>query len=315
MTPEGPNVVISRCINIEAVRYDGGIIHDAFAEVLGKYVNYIPVCPEVGIGLSIPRQTLRLVRERDEVRLMQPATGRDFTAEMREFSAQFLDSIEDVDGFLLKSRSPSSGVSGVKIYPSLDKSAHVGTGSGLFAAEVLKRFPHHPIEDEGRLHDRDLRNHFLMKLFAYHDFRMFKKNVRGMKDLVAFHTRYKLVYSAYSQKHARIMGRVIANHEHRPLQDVVRAYDNEFVQLFDRRPSYRSHINVLMHALGHVTDSIAPAERRHFLGLLDKYGNKWIPVTVPIEVMRNHLLRIGNEYLLGQKYFNPYPEELLYFTS
>lgn len=312
---EKPNVVISRCINIEAVRYDGGIIRDKFAEVLGRHVHYIPVCPEVSIGLGIPRQTLRLVQEHNVIRLMQPATGNDYTEQMNVFTEQFLDSLRDIDGFLLKSRSPSSGISGVKIYQSLERSAPIGTGSGLFAAGVLQRYPHHPVEDEGRLNDPDLRSHFLMKLFAYHEFRILKGGLREMKDLIDFHTRYKLIYAAYSQARAKALGRIIANHEHLGLPDLLSAYEDEFVRLFSRNPSYRSHINILMHALGYVSESLSPAEKKHFLGLLDKYGNKWIPVTVPLEVLRNHLLRVNNEYLLGQKYLNPYPEELLYFSS
>ncbi|MGE5238870.1 MAG: YbgA family protein [Chloroflexota bacterium] len=307
-----PNVVISRCINIEAVRYDGGIIRDAFAERLGKYVRYIPVCPEVEIGLGVPRATLRIIKEADGLHLVQPATGMDFTGEMNSFAERFLISLRDVDGFLLKSKSPSSGFSGVKIFQSVDKSSHIGVGKGLFALKVVEMFPHLPIEDEGRLHDPEIRNHFLTRLFTLHDFRVLKKRIGGMRDIVGFHTRYKLILMAYSQRKLNDMGRLIANHEHLPVDEVVERYQVLLQDLFQRKASHRSHINILMHALGYFSEKLSRGEKRHFLDLLDKYGNKWIPLTVPLEVMRNYIYRFGNEYLAGQKYFNPYPEELLY---
>ncbi len=307
-----PTVVISRCINLEAVRYDGGIIKNAFAEALGKYVTYIPVCPEVEIGLGIPRATLRLIKRDGQLRLVQPATGKDFTEDMNSFSDRFLSSLSDVDGFLLKSKSPSSGFSGVKIYRSSDKSSPIGTGKGLFALKVVERFSSLPIEDEGRLNDRDIRSHFLTRLFALRDFRNLKEKVTKMRNLIEFHTRYKLISMAYSQKLANEMGRIIANHEHLPLPEVLERYEDRFCLLFGKKASYRAHINVLMHALGYFSDRLSREEKRHFLDLLDKYGNRWIPITVPLEVMRNYVYRFKNEYLMNQRYFNPYPEELLY---
>lgn len=127
-----PNIVLSRCINIEAVRYDGGITNNEFARILGKYVNYITVCPEVSIGLGVPRDPIIIIKENDYYKLYQPKTSLDLTNAMEEFSDRFLNSLIDIDGFLLRSKSPSCGVSGTKIFNNPYANEPIEEGSGFF---------------------------------------------------------------------------------------------------------------------------------------------------------------------------------------
>jgi uncharacterized protein YbbK (DUF523 family) len=147
-----PVVVISRCIDFDSCRYNGQVIRASLREELEPLVDLRPICPELEIGLGVPRDPVRLVKRPDGDHMVQPSTGRDLTGAMEAFSTRFLDSLEEVDGFILKSRSPSCAV---RDYES---------GPGLFAARLLERFPEAVIADEVELADEDRRRRFLAKL-------------------------------------------------------------------------------------------------------------------------------------------------------
>jgi uncharacterized protein YbbK (DUF523 family) len=162
-----PIVVISRCIDFDSCRYNGQVIRASLREKLEPLVELRPICPELEIGLGVPRDPVNLVRAGGEVRMVQPSTGRDLTAAMRSFSEDFLASLEAVDGFILKSRSPSCGVRDAKAFDSDAEGAGHRPGPGLFAASVLERFPGIAVEDEARLADEAVRRAFLDKVFAH----------------------------------------------------------------------------------------------------------------------------------------------------
>jgi uncharacterized protein YbbK (DUF523 family) len=181
-----PNIVISKCMGFAACRYNGVTIPDAFVQQLEPFVTYLPVCAEVEIGLGVPRDPVRIVLVNDEPRLLQPATGADMTEKMQTFSAAHLDSLSDIDGFILKGRSPSCGIKDVKLYRGMEKGAAVARkGNGFFAQAVLERYGHLPVEEEGRLTNFTIREHFLTALFALADFRAVKAS-GAMGDLVRF---------------------------------------------------------------------------------------------------------------------------------
>jgi uncharacterized protein YbbK (DUF523 family) len=161
-----PVVVVSQCLGFAPVRYDGLVLEDQFVRALGNHVQIVQVCPEVGIGLGVPRDPIRILQQRGQRRLLQPSTGRDLTAAMREFAESFLDRAGPVDGFILKSRSPSCGIKDVKIFDAVADAPAMGKDAGFFAAAVLRRWPHAAIEDERRLANPRLRRHFLVRLFA-----------------------------------------------------------------------------------------------------------------------------------------------------
>ena len=211
-----PNVVISRCITFAPVRYNGQLIPDLFVEKLKPFVNFIPVCPEVEIGLGVPREPVRIVLVNGERRLIQPATGSDFTKRMEDFAESFLSSLGDVDGFILKRGSPSSGLRNVKIYATVEKSAPVGKGPGVFGGAVLERFPSLAVEDELRLINIKIREHFLTRIFTFAGFREIKKSGK-MKDLVRFQSENKYLFTAYNQKELRCLGKIVANQAGTPL--------------------------------------------------------------------------------------------------
>ena len=160
-----PRVVISRCIDFDSCRYDGQVIRASLREQLEPHVDFVPICPELGIGLGVPRDPVRLVRRSGVAHMVQPSTCRDVTAEMDSFSDDFLTSIGAVDAFILKSRSPSCAVRDAKVFDDDDGTAF-DPGPGLFAARVLERFPHAAVEDEAGMNDLGRRHRFLTKAFA-----------------------------------------------------------------------------------------------------------------------------------------------------
>jgi uncharacterized protein YbbK (DUF523 family) len=233
---EKPNIVISECLNLKPVRYDGGIIKDRFAAALGQYASYIPVCPEVAIGLGVPREPITVVRkDKNDFQLVQPETGLDLTREMNRFSGEFLKSLEDTDGFLLKSKSPSCGVSRTKTYKNRDGTGFLYRGKGMFARNVIRKFPELPCEDEMRLKDLNIRMHFLTRVFSHFELRKTLSDISSMDAIRDFHHRYRDLIKAYSKTRLNNLDRIAANKKDLPLSKAKKAYKEEFNKVFHRR--------------------------------------------------------------------------------
>ncbi|SYZ72330.1 conserved hypothetical protein [Candidatus Zixiibacteriota bacterium] len=306
---EKPTVVVSHCLGFEAVRYNGAIINDDFVERLKGYVKFVTVCPEVEIGLGVPREPVRIVEIKGRRRLIQPATGLDLTEKMERFSEKFLKSLPEVDGFIMKSRSPSSGIKDVKIYSGKEKSPAIGKGPGFFGGEILEMFPGTAIEDEGRLLNLRIREHFLTRIFALAALR----KVVGsgtIGKLVAFHTANKLLLMSASQKEMRLLGKIVANHEKRKFIDVGNDYDIHFRAALARPIRESANVNMLMHAFGYFSDKLSSNEKKHFLDLLEKYRNRRLPLAALTGIMHSWIIRFDEPYLAGQTFFELYPEEL-----
>jgi uncharacterized protein YbgA (DUF1722 family)/uncharacterized protein YbbK (DUF523 family) len=308
-----PILVASKCLEFEACRWNGVRLPEPLIKKLEPYVEFAPVCPEFEIGLGIPRDPIRIVLKGTKHHLIQPATGRDVTDLMRRFSDSFLKSVGQVDGFILKSRSPSCGLKDVKVYPSIEKSASVGKDSGLFADAALTAFPNLAIEDEGRLSNFRIREHFLTRIFAYAAWRQIY-NRGAMGDLVQFQATNKLLLMAYNQKEMRILGKLVANLEKRKLSDIFADYDLHFKQALASMPRFVSHINVLMHALGYFKE-LTSSEKKHFLKTLETYRAGKLPLSVPLSIVQSWIARFDEHYLALQTYFEPYPEELVEITD
>ncbi len=308
-----PVVVVSGCLEFEACRYNGQVIpFDLIAE-LAPFVDYAPICPEVEIGLGTPRDPIRLVDGGDGVekpRLVQPSTGLDVTDDMLGFSGRFLGSLEAVDGFILKTKSPSCGLHGVKVYDDPDKSSSQGKVPGLFAKEVVETHPELAIEDEGRLRNFKIREHFLTKLFAFARLREVERSGR-MAELVRFHSRYKLVLMAYNQTRMRELGRMVANPDRLPFPDVVAAYRAGFGNALKQLPRYTSVINVLDHGSGYFKSVLTDREKRFFRNRVERYRQGRIPVSGVSTLLHGWAVRFGTDYLLEQAFFEPFPEALL----
>jgi uncharacterized protein YbgA (DUF1722 family)/uncharacterized protein YbbK (DUF523 family) len=306
-----PNVFASRCLGFEACRWNGVSIPVEYIEHLKPYVFFVTCCPETEIGLGVPRDPVRIVEEeKDNPRLVQSKTGRDYTDKMARFSAGFLARLVDIDGFILKEASPSCGMKGTKVYPGPGKvSPKAQRGPGLFGGAVLERFPHVAVENEGRLRNFRIREHFYTRLFALARFRKVIES-GAMSELVHFHASHKLMLTAYSQKETKILGKIVANPTRKHFPDIISDYQKHFYVAFTRPARHTSHINVLQHAMGFFKDELSPDEKSYFLDLLEQYRAKKTPLSACISVIKSWIVRFGQPWLADQAYLMPYPWEL-----
>jgi uncharacterized protein YbgA (DUF1722 family)/uncharacterized protein YbbK (DUF523 family) len=307
---ERPVIVVSKCIEFEPVRWDGQMISEPLVRDLKKYVDFIPVCPEMEIGLGVPRKPLRIVDTRSGRRLIQLETELDLTQRMSHFARAFVSSLKDVDGFIMKSRSPSSGIKDVKTYPSTGRVAASGRGAGFFGGAILEMFPNLAVEDEGRLNDFRIREVFLTRIFAHAELRRVIRSGK-MKELVALHSRNKHLLMAYNQKEMRILGRIVANPDKANFHRVTSKYEEHFGLALARRPRRGSTINVLMHTLGYFKEDLSPTEKSHFLDLLGIYREGRLPLIALLTLVKSWALKYRVSYILEQALFEPFPEELV----
>jgi uncharacterized protein YbgA (DUF1722 family)/uncharacterized protein YbbK (DUF523 family) len=306
-----PYVVVSKCLGFDACRWNGVTIPDDFVQQLETHVTYLPVCPEVEIGLGVPRDPIRVVLVNDQPRLVQPTTELDVTEKMRTFAEDHFATLETVDGFILKGRSPSCGIKDVRRYRGIERGAASDKkGTGIFGGMVLTRYANLPVEEEGRLTNFTIREHFLTALFALADFRAVKASGK-MRDLVGFHSDNKLLLMAYNERRLRLMGPVVANPQKLPVADVLTAYEEHLWQALARPPKRTAGINVLMHALGYFSTKLTAAEKAFFLDTLEKYRDKKVPLSVPASLIGSWVIRFEEPYLARQTFFAPYPEELI----
>ena len=310
MDKNKPTVVVSRCLGFDKCRYNGDMIPNKFVKKLGEYVNYITVCPEVEIGLPIPRETIRLVKDGEEIKLYQPSTGRELTEEMTNFTKEFLDSLEDIDGFILKGRSPSCGTKDVKIYVGKEKAVGSFKGAGLFGKAVTVRYPNKAVEEEGRITNFKIREHFLTKLFTNFTFKQVKAS-SSMASLVKFQSDNKYLLMAYNQKEQKVLGRIVSNHEKKSFKELIKEYEEHLALTFARAPRYTSIINAFQHIIGYFSEKITSKERQFFLETLETYRDNKIPQSVLIHLLKSYAIQFNEEYILQQTILSPYPEGLI----
>lgn len=304
-----PRLVFSACLGFDHCRYNGGIIQDEFCELLKGFVEPIPVCPEKEIGLGVPRDPIRIVYKNNDPQLIQPATNRNLTITMRSFASEFLKNLPPVDGFLLKSRSPSCGIRDVLSTDEKNNTRPAAIRTGLFGKMVLTHFPNTPVTDEGRLKNFLIRENFLTRVFALTRFRMVRASPT-MANLIEFHTTHKLLLMAYNQQGLHYLGKIVANHEHHPLPILINHYETVLSRTLARPPKYNNAINVLFHALGYFSRRLTSKEKSFFLDTIEKYRRGKLPLSVPVNLLRSWVVRFDEPYLCRQWFFNPYPEQL-----
>ena len=307
-----PRVVVSKCLGFAACRWNGVALPDDFVKQLGACVTYLPVCPEVEIGLGVPRDPIRVVMVDGEPRLVQPSTGLDVTEKMRAFADAYLRALEEIDGCILKGRSPSCGIKDVRRYRGAERGAASDKkGTGIFGGMVVERYPQLPVEEEGRLTNFTIREHFLTTLFTLAEFRTTVKAAGTMRELVRFHSDNKLLLMAYNESRLRVMGPLVANAQKKPVAEVIAAYEQHLWQAFARPPRRTTGINVLMHALGYFSEKLSPEEKAFFLDTLEKYRVTKVPLSVPVSLIGSWVVRFNEPYLSRQTFFAPYPQDLV----
>lgn len=309
-----PRLVVSRCLELEACRYDAASIRAPWVRRLEPHVELLPVCPEVQIGLGVPRDPVRLVRGGEGLRMVQPTTGRDLTREMTGFAQGFLDRLGPVDGFLLKSRSPSCGIRDTKRFTGAAEPEPVDRGPGLFAGAVLERFGDRAVEDEARLDEEEPRHAFLCRLFALARLRTLAERPRtgsDVRDLLELHAEHKLLLMAHRRTALTALGRMLAEPAARPFDELLADYRESFTEALGRPASPGSHVDALMHALGYFKERLAAPEKARFLESLEEYRAGRLPLATALATVRTWIERFGQPYLATQVYFDPYPGDLL----
>lgn len=311
-----PIIAVSACLEFEACRYNALSVACPLVRDLMPFVDYRPACPEKAIGLGVPRDPIRLVRDDEGVALYQPATGRDVTALMDDFTQRHLATLRDADGFILKGRSPSCGIKDVKVYPDRDpaKTPITGKAAGLYGGAVIAAFPGRAIEDEGRLENFTIREHFLTRIFALAEFRGVYAS-GSMARLVQFQADNKLLLMAYNQTEMRALGRITANPVGRPWRETIDEYETHLRAALSRVPRFQSNINVLQHAMGYFSEGMSASEKRFLLGEFETYRAGKIPLSAVTGIIRALIARFGSDYLSRQTYFAPYPTELVSITD
>lgn len=302
---------ISSCLLGNKVRYDGGHKLDHFlAETLGKYVDYVPVCPEVEIGLPVPREALRLTGDPLAPRLMTNRSGEDVTERMQTWAKDRLTGLEkeDLCGFIFKSGSPSSGMERVRIYDSGGVPQKIGIG--IFARAFMERFPSLPVEDEGRLNDPDLRENFIERIFAFRRWRELESGKFTVGGLVRFHSAHKLQIMAHSPKHYSEMGRLVARGAEMDPADLARSYRGMFLEALGHHATPGRNANVLKHIAGYFRKQLEARERQELSDTVESYRTGLFPLIVPITLVNHYVLKYDDPYLKQQTYLRPHPLEL-----
>ena len=302
---------ISRCLLGENVRYDGGHALDRFLrDTLGKYVEYVPVCPEVECGFGIPRESLRLLGNPQKPRLVTSRTGVDHTDRMEAWAHRRVAELEmeNLCGFIFKSDSPSSGMERVKVYD--DKGIPKKTGAGIFARIFREHFPLIPVEEEGRLHDPTLRENFIERIFTCRRYSEAMDEKKRIESLVAFHTKNKLLLMAHSPKHLKPMGNLVAHAKELSKRDFFAQYERLLTEGMSVKPSTAKHTNVLHHIMGYFKKNLSADEKQELLGIIDQYRRGFIPLIVPVTLLNHFVRRYNESYLNEQTYLNPHPLEL-----
>lgn len=320
MKYERPKISISKCLGFGKCRFDGSVINSNEVEQLKEYVDFLPICPEMGMGLPAPRESLRLIRDKNNEemhRLVTTKGGLDMTEEMLEFSKQALTQLLEFqpDGFLLKSRSPSCGIKEVRLYSSIEKGPSLNNKSkGIYAEFMMENFPELVFEDEGRISNFNLREHFYTIIFTKADFRK-TKEMGNMKALVDFHSKNKYLFMAYSQNQLSVLGRIVANHEKKTIEKTIEEYESNMNKLLLKMPATGKYINVMLHIFGYFSGQLSVDEKAYFLDSLENYRNQHIPQSTVMSLLWSWVLRFDETYLKYQTVFNPFPKELIQVTD
>lgn len=302
----------SACLLGDEVRYDGGHKHDRFlTQVLGRWVEWVRVCPEVELGLPVPRPTIRLERRSADERFVVPATGEDLTPAMRAFAERRVDELApaELDGFVLKRSSPSCGLERVKVYAA-GGLAH-RAGRGVFSGALVEHDPLLPVEEEGRLHDPRFREHFVLRLFARNRWRRFASGGPARRDLVDFHRVHELLLQVHDEPRYRELGRLVAAFGGEPDDEILARYGELFHRALASPASRGRHVNALQRLLGFLGDRLEAEGKRELLDAMREYARGLLPLVVPLELLRFQLRRARLAYPLEQIYLDPYPRELM----
>lgn len=303
---------VSSCLVGHEVRHNGGHTRSkSMLETLGPWVDWVPVCPEVEIGLGVPRESLRLVGTVDEPRMVGTKSGTDHTEKLGTWAETRLKGLlkQRLDGYVFKKGSPSCGLFRVKVYDHNTVPASVGRG--LFAAALTEAMPLLPVEEEGRLNDARLRENFIERLFAYQKWQELLEDP-SLGALVQFQADFKMTLMAHSPAGQKELGRLVAEGNHRPLDELLDEYGRRFMAVMGKIAAAKGHTNVLHHLMGFLKQHIDADDKAELVDTIEQYRLERVPLIVPVTLLKHHIRKHEPaEWLSRQTYLNPYPAEMM----
>ncbi len=303
---------ISTCLLGQKVRFDAGHKRDRYiTDILGQFFQFVPVCPELEVGMGVPRESVRLEGSPDHPRMVGNKTGADWTDRMDAYSRKRVAArdLQHLSGYILKKDSPSCGMERVKVYG--DSGMPQKSGRGLFAMHLLRRFPLLPIEEEGRLNDTAIRENFIERVFAYHSLQNLFIGRFSRGKIVQFHTINKYQLLSHSPKHYRELGALVAAIKKQTPDAFRENYSRLYMDTLAVRATARKHVNVLQHILGFLKNDLPADDKKYILDTIEDYRQGLIPLVVPITLIKNFIRKYDIAYIADQTYLNPHPKQLM----
>lgn len=308
-----PIILISACIEHSSSRYDATMISSKVVKDLKKYVNFLPICPELEIGLLSPREPLRLSRKKGEkIELISSINGLEFSKIMNSFTDEFINEIKVVafDGIILKAKSPTCGIDKIKIYDGKGKSQPIDSSKqGFFAKKIIENYNYISIESERRLTNYKIRENFYIKIFTLARYKGIVN--KPIKELVNFHMRHKYLFMTYNQDLLTKMGSIIANKEKLSKSDMYILYSKSLTKLFETSYTKKKRINAISHIYGYFKDVLPENEKSFYLQIQNDYIFNHIPFSTPLTILKGYCIRFNQQYLLNQLIFEPFPKDLI----
>jgi len=306
------NIGVSSCLLGAKVRFDGGHKHDRYiTDILGPYFQFVPICPELEVGMGVPREAVRLEGDPENPRMVGNRSGEDWTERMNRYSERRVArrDVAGLCGYILKKDSPSCGMERVKLYLTADNVQRKAVG--LYAKALLEHRPHLPIEEEGRLNDPRLRDNFIVRVFAYHRLQRLYRARFSREAVIRFHTAHKYLLLAHSPKHYTEMGRLVATIKAHQPEDFRDAYQGLFMEGLAVLSTPKKNVNVLLHILGFLKKLVTAEEKKDLLSTVEDYHRGIVPLIVPITLIRHYVNKLEVAYVRDQVYLNPHPKELM----
>ncbi len=301
---------VSSCLLGNPVRFDGGHKHHSFITgTLTQHFDLVAVCPEMAIGLGAPRPSLRLVGKPERPRVVSSKIpGLDVTDHLENYGKRVAGLLDEICGYIVKKDSPSCGMERVRVY--VDGKMPQRSGVGVFTKSLMDAMPWLPVEEEGRLNDPVLRENFFERVFVCHRWQKLQKKGLTPASLVEFHAAHKYMLMSRSQQDYRRLGQMVARVGKEPLEQLAQSYFLALMDVLKQRASRKRQSNVLYHLLGYFKRQLQSQDKQELVGLIENYRQGQVPLVVPVTLMKYHLKSSSNRYLLGQHYFDPYPQGL-----
>lgn len=303
---------ISSCLLGQEVRFDSGHKRDRYiTDVLNKYFEYKPFCPEVAVGMGVPRPSIRLQKnDKGEIRALMPKTSEDYTDALTEYGLKIVPKLDELSGYIFKSKSPTCGMERVKIYPAESGKMPDHDGVGLYAKVLQEHLPNLPMEEEGRLNDPLLRENFIKRVFVFQEWQQMVADDFNVNAFIAFHARHKMTLILHQYGKSKDLGRLVAAATADNLMETAAQYFSLFMQTLRIIPQRRHHGQVLTRIVTSINEQLDDAQKQDVLSMIDEYVDGELPLSAPVRLIKHYLTKIDEPYLSQQSYLSPYPDEL-----